>query len=164
MPHHRGVASAADRAVRDEEIAAAHAAGESVRSLSERFGLSLSRVKEVMRAGPPLSVPVSEGVRLAFERREEYRRVAAEVRDLAGRLPDSQASAKVGSYKLLLDSLDRLTALDRALGLLPSDLGRLHSDRAVAETVLAVLVEHDVSAEARRDLVERLAVDEELAA
>ena len=64
---------------------------------------------------------------------------------------------------MLLDALDRLTALERALGFLPDDIGRLQSERALVEAVFAIFVEHDVPPEARRALVHRLNPDAEAA-
>jgi hypothetical protein len=150
------MASAADQAQRNEEIVAAHAAGESSQALAARFGLSRSRIRQIVDAGATTVVARSDAMSVALERREEYRRAAAELRELAWRLPDSQAAAKVGAYRALLEALDRLTALDRALGFLPGDLNRLRSERALIEAVFAVFVENDVPVEARKSLVAKL--------
>ena len=147
---------AARQVERNRKITLARATGESIPSLARRFGLSESRVKQILRIEGGGSGKGSDAVELAVERRAEYAATVAELRELARRLPDMQAAAKVGAYRVLLDALDRLTALERALGFLPDDIGRLRSERALVEAVFAVFVEHDVPPEARRALVARL--------
>ena len=158
------MATAAEQAKRNSEIVAAHAAGESVAALALRFKLSRSRVKQIVRTEVGGDrVASSDAVALARQRRDQYQEVVVELGELARRLPDSQASAKVGAYRALLDGLDRLSAIERALGFLPDDLGRLRGERAIVEAVLAVFVEHEVPAEARRDLLARLGPEKEAA-
>lgn len=153
--------AAARQVQRNREITLARAAGESIPSLAQRFGLSRSRVKQILRVETGESGgQTSEAVELAVQRRAEYVAAASDLRDLARRLPDTQAAAKVGAYRVLLDALDRLTALERALGFLPDDIGRLRSERALVEAVFAVFVEHDVPVEARRALVAQLGAGE----
>ena len=93
---------------------------------------------------------------LALERRQEYASAVRELGAFARRLPDAQAAPKVGAYRALLDGLDRLTALERVMGFLPDDVGRLRNERALVEAVFAVFVEHKVPDDARRALVARL--------
>jgi hypothetical protein len=118
--------------------------------------LSRSRINQIVQAGPDDLTPQSEAVEAAMARRDEYRMIFAELRDLARRLPDSQPAPKVGAYRALLDGLDRLTAIEQALGYLPDDLGRLRNERALVEAVFAVFVEYKVPAEARKALVDQL--------
>jgi len=148
---------AAHQVERNKEIIAARAAGETISALAGRFGLSTSRIKQVLREEPaPAIGEVASAMDLALQRRWEYATAVGEIGALARRLPDSQPAPKVGAYRALLDSLDRLTALERALGFLPHDVGFLRSERALVEAVLAVFVEHDVPDDARRALVARL--------
>src|SRR5215204_5200831 len=151
---------AAGQIERNREIAAARAAGDSIPSLALRFRLSQSRVKQILRSQPRHAAARSEALELAVERRAQYAAAVDELGGLARRLPDAQASAKVGAYRALLEALDRLTTLERALGFLPEDIGRLGSERALVEAVLAVFVEHNVPAEARQALVARLGAGE----
>jgi len=149
--------SAAEQSERNREIIAARAAGEDVESLARRFGLSSSRVKQILRSRRVVvSEVATDAVAAASRRRSDYLETVGDLQGLARRLPDSQAAAKVGCYRALLDALDRLTNLERALGFLPSDLGQLRSERALVEAVLSVFVEHEVSSDARRALVDRL--------
>jgi DNA-binding transcriptional regulator YdaS (Cro superfamily) len=152
------MASAAEQTRRNAEIAGARAAGESVPSLALRFGLSPSRIKQIVRETHPIPAPVAANAAIA--RRDEYRELAAELRELARRLPDEQAPAKVGAYRATLDALDRVTAVERALGFLPDDLARIRSERALVEAVFAVFVEHQVPDEARLALIRRLGSEE----
>ena len=154
------MATAAEQTQRNAEIVAAHAGGESVAALAMRFGLSRSRVKQVLRRGSEAPDGDARAIRLAEARRAEYRDVVDQLRGVASAVPIAQAAAKVGAYRVLLDGLDRLTALERALGLLPDDLGQLSDQRKLAEIVLAVFVEFDVSETARRAVVQRLGVGE----
>ena len=151
---------AARQVKRNREIVAARAAGETVEALAERFNLSQTRIKQVLREEPDAAPEPGGAVALALERRREYCELVAELRVLARRLHAGQAAAKVGAYRTLLDALDRLTTLERLLGFLPDDLGRVRSERSLVEAVFAVFVEHDVPAEARRALVARLDSDE----
>ncbi len=151
------MARAADQAQRNQDIIAARAAGETVSSLAARFGLSPSRIKQVLHDAPaPAAAGLAPAMELALQRRDDYATAVRELGALARRLPDSQPAPKVGAYRALLEGLDRLTALERALGFLPDDLGHLRSERSLVETVLAVFVEHDVPDDARRALVARL--------
>jgi transposase-like protein len=150
------VANAAQQTERNQAVAAARAAGASVSEIAARFGLSQSRVKQILKATPVSAGGHREALALAVERRREYSELVGELRALARRLPDTQASSKVGAYRGVLDALDRLTALERALGFLPHDLGRLGGERALVEAVVGVFLEHDVPDEARRALVARL--------
>jgi len=43
--------TAQEQAQRNEELLAAHAAGESVAQMAVRFGLSKSRIKQILRLG-----------------------------------------------------------------------------------------------------------------
>src|SRR4051794_31445550 len=119
------VPQAARQVERNRELLAARAAGETIAALALRFGLSQSRVKQILRDGQASSDEQSGAVELAFERRREYAAIVAELSELARGLPEAQAASKVGAYRVLLDALDRLTALERALGFLPDDIGRL---------------------------------------
>jgi hypothetical protein len=148
--------TAGEQTQRNAEILTGHASGESVATLAMRFGLSRSRIKQVLRHGPKAPDGDARAIRLAEARRAEYRAVVDQLRGVAAVVPITQAAAKVGAYRVLLDGLDRLTALERALGLLPDDLGQLSDQRQLAETVLAVFVEFDVSETARRAVVQRL--------
>lgn len=152
------MATAREQAQRNEEILIAHAAGKSVSALAERFGLSQSRVKQVLRLGPQNVDGDARAIRLAEARRAEYRDVVDQLHAVAAAVPTTQAPAKVGAYRVLLDGLDRLTALERALGLLPDDLGQLSDQRQLAEAVLEVFVEFDVPDTARIAVVQRLGV------
>ncbi len=154
------MATAVEQAKRNEEIVAAHAAGGSVAALALRFGLSPSRIKQVLRDGPSRVAGDANAMQLAESRRAEYRELVDEVRALAADLPLTQASSKVGAYKVAFEGLDRLTALERALGLLPDDLSQLGDQRDLAEAVLAVFVEFNVPDQARQAVVERLGVGE----
>jgi hypothetical protein len=148
---------AAGQVQRNREVVAARAGGETISALALRFGLSKSRVKQLLReAGPPSATKPASAMELALERRHEYAAAVHEIGRLARRLPESQPAPKVGAYRALLDALDRLTALERALGFLPNDVGRLKSERALVEAVFAVFTEHEVPDEARRALVARL--------
>lgn len=154
------MATAREHAQRNEEILAAHAAGESVSSLAARFGLSASRIKQVLHLGPQAVDGDARAIRLAEARWAEYRDVVDQLHAVGTAVPITQAPAKVGAYRVLLDGLDRLTALERALGLLPDDLGQLSDQRQLAEAVLAVYVEFDVPDRARTAVVQRLGVGE----
>jgi len=148
---------AARQVVRNKEIIAARAAGESVSALAGRFGLSTSRIKQVLREAPrPVAADTESAMDLALQRRRDYATAVGEIGALARRLPDSQPAPKVGAYRALLDGLDRLTALERALGFLPEDVGRLQSEQTLVDAVLAVFVEYEVPDDARRALVTRL--------
>ncbi len=131
------MASSSQQTKRNDEIAAARAAGESVAALSLQFSLSRSRIKQIIKEWSNQAAPATAAVEAAQARRSEYRAVVAELGDLARRLPDSQPAPKVGAYRVLLDALDRLTSIERALGFLPDDLGRLRSERALVEAVFA---------------------------
>ncbi len=154
------MATAAEQTQRNAEILAGHASGESVAMLAMRFSLSPSRIKQVVREGPEATGGDARAIRLAEARRAEYRDVVNQLKGVAAAVPITQAAAKVGAHRVLLDGLDRLTALERALGLLPDDLGELGDQRHLAEVVLAVFVEFDVSETARRAIVQRLGVGE----
>ncbi len=160
MPEDSGVANAREQSHRNDEILAAHAAGDSVPALAHRFGLSPSRVKQVLRLGADPPDGDATAMRLARARQAEYRGVVDRLHEVAAEVPLAQPAAKVGAYRVLLDGLDRLTALERALGLLPNDLGQLSDQRQLAETVLAVFIEFDVPPTARQAVVERLGVGE----
>src|SRR5688572_24931873 len=105
------MAAAAEQSRRNAEIVAARAAGEGVASLALRFGLSRSRIKQIVRS-EPRAVPASGAMEAAIARRDQYEELGGELRELARRLPDTQASAKVGAYRAALDALDRITALE----------------------------------------------------
>jgi len=152
--------TAQEQAQRNEELLAAHAAGESVAQMAVRFGLSKSRIKQILRLGAEVVEGDARAIRLAEARRKDYREVIDEVRAVAVAVPISQAAAKVGAYRVLLDGLDRLTGLEQALGLLPNDLGQLSDQRQLAETVLAVFIEFDVPESARHALVQRIGLPE----
>ncbi len=152
------MASAGEQTQRNAEILAAHAGGESITALTVRFGLSRSRIKQVLRHGPEVLDGDARAIRLAEARRAEYRDAVDKLKGVAAAIPIAQAAAKVGAYRVLLDGLDRLTALERGVGLLPDDLGQLSDQRQLAETVLAVFVEFGVPETARRAVVERLGV------
>jgi hypothetical protein len=80
----------------------------------------------------------------------------AGIEDLALVLEEaSQDSAKVGAIKARLDLVSNKAELLQAVGLLPSNLGRLNEERelrALADTVWDVMDRHGVSEEARKDL------------
>lgn len=153
------MAKAAEQVARDAEIRAAHAAGENVAALAARFGLSPSRVKQIVAAEPPVTPPVGGAIKLAEERRADYRDLIAEARAFTTMIPDTQPAAKVGGYRLLLDGLDRLTSLEQKLGYLPTDLAELGHKREFAAKVHAIFVEHDVPAEARQAVLAALEAD-----
>jgi len=153
------MASAAKQVPRDAEIRAAHAAGESVVTLAAHFSLSESRIKQIVRAEPPVVEPVGEAVKLAEERRGAYRDLLAEARAFTTMIPETQPAAKIGGYRLLLDGLDRLTSLEQKLGYLPTDLAELGHKREFAQKVLDIFVDHDVPADARQALLAALEAD-----
>ena len=99
----------------------------------------------------------------AIARRDEYRELAGELRGLARRLPDAQASAKVGAYRATLDALDGSPRSSARSGSCPTISARIRSQRALVEAVFAVFVEHDVPEEARLALIRRLGPEEEAA-
>jgi hypothetical protein len=112
----------------------------------------------VLHLGPQAVDGDARAIRLAEARWAEYRDVVDQLHAVGAAVPITQAPAKVGAYRVLLDGLDRLTALERALGLLPDDLGQLSDQRQLAEAVLAVFVEFDVPDRARTAVVQRLGV------
>jgi hypothetical protein len=93
---------------------------------------------------------------LVLERRGAYLAVIADLRELARSLPLTQAAAKVGAFRVLLDALEKLTALERAVGFCPTISGARAASAPWAEAVIDVFVEHDVPVEAHEALVERL--------
>lgn len=153
------MASAAQQFLRDAEIRAAHAAGESTAALVARLGLSKSRVKQIISAEPPPVEPVSGAIKLAEERRAAYHDLLDEARAFTTMIPETQAAAKIGGYRLVLDGLDRLTSLEQKLGYLPTDLGELGHKRDFAQKVLDILVGYDVPAEARKAILTVLEAD-----
>ena len=71
------MASVEKQAQRNREIAAARAAGEGVASLAQRFGLSPSRIKQIVRSAEPLNPPSTDAVGAALARRGEYRDISS---------------------------------------------------------------------------------------
>lgn len=158
-----GMASADQQARRNQEIVAARAAGRTLAELAKDFGLSLSRIKEVLAEAPTVAaqaVPRTAAMRAVEARRGEYVELAEEVRRFAMALPAEQASAKVGAFRLSMDLLDRLTNLEQAVGYLPRELEEVGDGRALLETTVAVLRDHHVSDEVVQDLAGRLAGEE----
>ena len=152
--------SAAQQVLRDAQIRAADAVGESTASLADRFGLSKSRIKEIVAAEPPAVEPAGRAVRLAEERRAAYRHLLAEVRDFTAFIPETQPAAKVGGFQLQLDGLDRLTSLEQKLGYLPTDLAELGHKREFAQTIIDIFAQHDVSADVKQAVLAALESDE----
>ena len=92
------MADAAEQVERNREIVVARAAGETITSLATRFGISESRVKQVLRQGHSAQqTDTSPAIELAIERRAEYATVVRELRGVASRVPDAQPAAKVGA-------------------------------------------------------------------
>lgn len=151
--------NAADQTRRNLELVAAHAAGASVASLAKTFGLGRSRIKEILaeaRAGADSGLVTTAMVRLAEERRAEHAEVVRELRELSLEIPLEQAAAKVGAYRVRLYAMDRLTALEQALGYLPRELEEVGDDRVVLEAVQSVLTEYRLPVAAARALRQRL--------
>jgi hypothetical protein len=153
------MASAAQQVSRNTAIRAARAAGEQVGALATRFDLSESRIKDILREVPPVTLPKDGAVKAVEERRADYRRLLDEARTFTTLIPETQPAAKVGGYRLQLDGLDRLTALEQKLGYLPADLAELGHKREFAQKVLDIFVEHDVCAEARQAVLSALEAD-----
>ena len=79
------------------------------------------------------------------------------------RLPDSNPSPKVGALRLCLLTLDRLSAWDQAIGLIPQDLARVNEQLNVVRFVEAVfdsLKANGVSSEIQEKVVEDLATSD----
>ncbi len=153
------MAKAAEQAQRDAEIRAARDAGETVTDLAERFGLSKSRVKQIVAGKASARVSRPRGLRLAEERLAEYRELYAEARAFATAVPATQAAAKVGAYRLALDGLGQLMTLEQKLGYLPHDLADIGHQRAFADAVLDAFVQHNVPPDARRAVLSVLEED-----
>ena len=157
-----GMPSAEEQASRNAAIVADYAAGMGYPELARKYGLSESRVKAIIadwKKSRTDHVPTTATMRAAEGRRAEYAEATAELRRLALSLPDEQPSAKVGALRTWLDSLDRLTALDQALGHLPRDLNQVGDDRDFLQTAVDVFREHEVPATALHALADRLGGD-----
>ncbi len=152
------MASADDQAARNRDIATAYAAGESIEALASKFELSVSRTRTIAANVRPAIARPAAAMRLARERREQYRETVAELHDLARRLPLSQASSKVGAYRVLLEALEALTRIESATGYLPTALDDLAYQQTIATTVLEVLDGFELPAEAIEELSEKLGV------
>jgi tetratricopeptide (TPR) repeat protein len=161
------MASAENQSRRNHEIVAARAAGRTLAELAKDHGLGLSRVKEILaeaRQAGVLAVPATAAMRAAEARRGEYTEAVAEIRRLALALSDTQASAKVGALRLLVDALDRLTRLEQALGHLPRGLEQVSDDRDLLAMTVTVLRDHKVPEAVMHDLAARLEGGEQCAA
>jgi hypothetical protein len=153
------MARAEKQATRNKEIRDARVTGESVRSIAERFELSETRVREVLRsAAEPL-----EGNQAAHQRAlahvDEFNQYKEAIRRLAEEIPVTQAAAKVGAVKAWGEAVQKSVALEQQLGLLPIDLAELDLDRDMDMTskrVMQLLKQYKVPGEVRDHLLQAL--------
>lgn len=150
------MASADEQAARNEQIAADKAAGMTIAAIALKHGVSVSNVKRILKERRERQ-PARPGAReLAEQRRDDYAEVLADVRKLARWVPYEQASAKVGAFKVVLDALDRLTAIEQQLGYLPGELRQIGDERRFVDAFEAVAREFDIGPEAVAALQARL--------
>lgn len=121
-----------------------------------KHGVSESTVKVAIRRGR-VDRPVRAGAWERAERRlAEYDQVVTEVHALARAISISQASAKVGAYRVLLDALDRRLKLEQELNFLPGDLHELGDERRLADAFAEVIDLHKLPPAVVDDLRARL--------
>jgi hypothetical protein len=144
------MARAERQAKRNDDIRAARASGESVRSIAERFDLSETRVREILRsAAEPVEGNRASHFRALAHLDELYEHKTS-VRRLAEEIPPSQASAKTGAHKAWGEAIERTIAVEQQLGLLPRDLGKLYVDydmNLTSKRIMQVLKQHKIPGE-----------------
>lgn len=120
--YHLGMASADQQAARNRGIIIAKASGEETAAIAAKHGISTARVRQILAAGTVELIEAKgpDPVHAALERRAQYEEIYEKANALFDEIPDSNPSPKVGALRLGLLALDRLSAWDQSVGIIPT--------------------------------------------
>ena len=106
----------------------ASASGENTKEIAVRYDLSTTRVRQIISAEAPVLADAGriDAATAALERRAQYEAIYHDAAALFERIPDSEASPKVGALRLALGALDRLSTWDQVIGVIPGKLELAH--------------------------------------
>jgi hypothetical protein len=123
------MASADKQAARNRKILIAKARGEDVNAIAAQYDLSPTRVRQILAAGTVVLADAhTDPVQVALERRAQYEVLYEEAFGLYERIPDTNPSPKVGALRLAIGVLDRLSAWDQTVGVLPGNLSWIYAE------------------------------------
>lgn len=136
------MATASKQAARNREILIASASGDTAKQIAARHDLTATRVRQIISAEAPVLADAGaiEPAKAALERRAQYEAIYEDAVAYFERIPDSDASPKVGALRLALNALDRLSTWDQVIGVIPGNLA-LANDQIEFVRILEVVLE-----------------------
>lgn len=135
------MATAAQQAKRNQQIVVARAKGDSIDTIARRHQLTPTRIGQIL-AHESAVIAGADGpdpVAVALERRAQYQDIFEKALALFESTPDTNPSPKVGALRLALATLDRCTAWDQTIGVLPERLGVIHENFEISQFVKSLL-------------------------